>query len=108
MPVLVGAANPQGLVNTVAVTVSPIAKALFLIFNTTPTSVASAGMTIVFVIKLAVEAAPKPTQPPLLMGVSVAKYIVELAKPTAPLGPVAPVGPLGPLGPVGPVAPDNP
>jgi hypothetical protein len=62
MPVLVGVANPQGLVNTVAVAVWPAVNVLSLILRINPTMVASAGITSVLGLNC-VEDVPRPTQP---------------------------------------------
>jgi hypothetical protein len=62
IPVLVGAVNPQGLVNTVAVTVLPAANVLSLIFIINPTMVAFADIVTVLGVNC-VEDTPRPTHP---------------------------------------------
>lgn len=61
IPVLVGEAKPQGLVNTVAVTVCPCVSVLVLIFNVIPVMTAFAGITTLFLGNWD-EEVPSPTQ----------------------------------------------
>jgi hypothetical protein len=68
IPVVVGVANPHGLVKIVAVTVSPADSALSLMLNTKPTIVAFTGRVMVLLVNCeADEEVPRPTHPPLLM-----------------------------------------
>ena len=48
IPVFVGEAKPQGLVNTVAVTVCPWVSVLVRIFKVIPVMTAPAGITTLF------------------------------------------------------------
>ena len=72
IPVLVGDAKPQGLVNTAAVTVWPCVRVLVRIFNVIPVMTALAGITTLFLANWE-EDVPKPTQSLLPMDWSEAK-----------------------------------
>jgi hypothetical protein len=67
IPVLVGAAKPQGLVKIVAVTVSLAANTLFRTLRRIPTMVASADIVTVLLVNCETdEEVPRPTHPPSL------------------------------------------
>ena len=72
IPVLVGAAKPQGLVNTVAVTVCPCVSVLVRIFSVIPVMTALAGITTLFLGNWD-EDVPRPTQSLLPMDWSEAR-----------------------------------